>query len=159
MADTRRAHFDSAFISAAHAFSEATNAHGGSSIQPVTFHIPEVGGRDTGWMVGGHPDTTGKRIPETWVGKQLKPYEAAAHMAKTAILTAADPQAYAGSWADPNNDGRIVLDASTRVGGRREARTLGNARNEDAMFGLQHGTDRTLKAGQRKAKRKKLGLE
>jgi len=144
----RREQFDMGFARQAGAFADQTNAIGGATIHPTSLEIPQIG--EPGWMVGGHPDANGKRIPERTVSAPLSRHEAASHIVKTAIATNGDKTGYAGSWK--NDAGKIALDASTRVDGRRSARREGNNRNEDAIFGLQNGTTTTLRVGRAKAR-------
>lgn len=144
----RREQFDMGFARQAQAFTDQTNAVGGGTIHPTSLGIPQIG--ETGWMVGGHPDSSGKRIPERTVSAPLSAHEAASHIVKTAIATGGDKTGYAGSWV--NDEGKIALDASTRVDGRRAARRLGNQRNEDAIFGLQNATTTNVRVGRAKAR-------
>jgi len=127
-------------------FTDQNNSDaGGASIHPTSLNIPQIG--EHGWMVGGHPDTAGNRIPETYASSPMTAVEAAAHIKRVAGLTGGDPDGFAGSWVD---EGRTVLDASTRIRTRKDAVTEGDARGEDSIFGFRHGTTVRLKAGRAK---------
>jgi len=127
-------------------FTDQTNSEaGGASIHPTSLNIPQIG--EHGWMVGGHPDTAGNPIPETYASTPMTREQASAHIKRIAGLTGGAPDGFAGSWVD---GGRTVLDASTRIRTRKAAIAEGDARGEDSTFGLRHGTTVRLKAGRAK---------
>ena len=127
-------------------FTDQNNSDaGGASIHPTSLNIPQIG--EHGWMVGGHPDTAGNRIPETYASSPMTREQASAHIKRVAGLTGGAPDGFAGSWVD---GGRTVLDASTRIRTRKAAVAEGDARGEDSTFGLRHGTTVRLKAGRAK---------
>lgn len=104
-------------------------------------------------MVGGASDTAGNQIPGHVVEGKFTPAVAASHIVKTALQTGGDHDLYAGSWKDDN--GAVVTDASERVRKHDKAARLGDARGEDAVFGLQRGNTVVLKAGLAKRQAKK----
>jgi len=144
MASPGKLKFDSLLQTAL--FTDQTNSDaGGASIHPTSLNIPQIG--EHGWMVGGHPDTAGNRIKETYASTPMTGAEAAAHIKRVAGLTGGSPDGFAGTWVD---GGRTVLDASTRIRTRKAAIAEGDARGEDSTFGLRHGTTVRLKAGRAK---------
>lgn len=109
----------------------------GASLNPKNGRLLRAGEHDA-WMVGGHPDARGVRIPEEAIpGRHLNFLQALNHVHKVASETRSQPGTVAaGSWYSAEKD-HIALDASTSVPRKRDAVRLMEGRDEDATFNLK----------------------
>lgn len=121
-------------------FANQINTHGGSTLHIASGRFVQPGS-DSGYMVGGHPYAgTSTRIPETQTGNsRIGSFDSAVHLVKSAIHSAAtangtDPTAHSGGWQE---DGQVVLDASTRFGNKRDATRAAQSRGEREVFDVK----------------------
>lgn len=104
---------------------------GGSSYHVLSRQFLNVG-VERAHMVGGHDFAgTTQRIPESFHDAPLSSHEAHAHFVRTAVNTGGDVRAYAGGWAE---DGKAVLDASTRYASKKDAIPVARMRGEREIF-------------------------
>jgi hypothetical protein len=134
MSDAKR--FDNGMAKDAETFAGMVNNPdiGGSSYHVLSRQFLNVG-VDNGHMVGGHPFAgTTTRIPESFHDSPLSAHEAHAHFVRTAVHTGGDSKAYAGGWAE---NGKGVLDASTRIDSKKDAIPVAQFRGEREIFDSQ----------------------
>jgi hypothetical protein len=119
------------------AFVAHTRANGGASMSPRTGTILPEG--HEAYMVGGHPDKSGNRIPSKIVPadefgeEHVRDYAASARN----VIDPVDRSARIGSWHN-TDDGNVYLDVSSHMLDPHSAVKAGRERNEISVWDNKH---------------------
>lgn len=115
------------------AFVAHTRANGGASMSPRTGNILQPG--TEAYMVGGHPDKSGERIPSKIVPASDF---SASHVrdyidSVGSTMNPVDRSARIGAWHN-TDDGNVYLDVSSHMLDKDSAVNAGRSRNEISIW-------------------------
>lgn len=119
------------------AFVAHTRANGGASMSPRTGTILPEG--HEAYMVGGHPDKAGNRIPSKIVPAHefneghVRDYASSVR----SLVDPVDRSARIGAWHN-TEDGNVYMDVSSHMLERDAAVKAGHERNEISIWDNKH---------------------
>lgn len=109
-------------------FVDQVNKTGGASMNVKSGKLVQPGSK--GYMVGGTPGVPTKRVP----AEEFGPQHVAEYEDSIKSHTKNWGQMHVGAWSDAGN---VEMDASTKVGRKKEAVRKGRNRNEKAIWDLK----------------------